>query len=140
MNSILRLVFLIYFITHIPISLCLDFQAIYGSIYPEALRALQRFYVNTFKDPLFITQPVWFKSFIACEILFQFPFFFIVTYGLLYKQNWIRIPCIFYGSHVATTLIPILSEFLANKHLSDIQKFTLFGFYFPYFLIQSHFT
>ena len=137
MNSILKLVFLVYFITHIPISLCLDFQALLGTYYPETLKDLQRFYTNTYNDPLFITSPIWFKSFIFCEILFQFPFFFVATYGLLYEKNWIRIPSIIYGTHVATTLVPILSEFAFNDQLSEIQKLTLFGFYFPYFLIPA---
>ena len=137
MNSLLKVVFLIYFITHIPITLCLDFQALFGQYYPQYLQDLQQWYIDQHHDPLFIAKPIWFKSFIGCEFLFQFPFFFIATYGLLYEKNWIRVPSIIYGTHVATTMVPILTEFVFAEKLTVTQKCTLFGFYIPYFLIPA---
>ena len=47
------------------------------------------------------------------------------THAQTYKPNtythaqthrgWVRIPAIVYGTHVATTLVPILAEFLFNS-------------------------
>lgn len=75
------------------------------------------------------------------EIFLQLPFFFVATYGFYarkYKyftlwpcrwwhrksravinppytnitgRNWLRLPCLVYGAHTATTLIPILGAF-----------------------------
>lgn len=70
------------------------------------------------------------------EAFFQFPFFFVAIYGLLYKKQWIRIPSIVYGSHVVTTLLPIMFTFYhADNSDGHINKLALFGFYMPYLLI-----
>lgn len=140
MNSLLRAVFLVYFITHIPITLCVDMQILFGDVYPAQLQALAQWYVTTYNDQLFQTGPAWLKSFIYAELFFQTPFFFVATYALLLKKNWIRIPAIIYGSHVATTVWAILAEFIASKTIADQQKLTLFGFYAPYFVIPALLT
>lgn len=84
--------------------------------------------------------PIWFKSFVFAEVLFQFPFFFFATYCLMYKKNIIRIPGIIYGVHVATTLLPILSEFYTNKRLLPSERNQLLAFYLPYFFIPLIFS
>lgn len=135
MNEFLRIVFLAYFITHIPITLVLDLQVIFGAYYPADLQAVAEWYVSTYNDQLIGRRPVWLQSFILAEFLFQMPFFFVATYGLLYKRNWLRIPAIIYGVHVATTVWAILAEFIMNTDNSFQEKVTLFGFYMPYFVI-----
>ncbi len=135
MNSFARIVFLIYFITHIPITLVLDLQVIFGQYYPPVLQALCQWYINTYNDNLIRTQPIWLKSFIWCEFFVQMPFFFYATYALLYKKNSIRIPAIVYGTHVATTVLPILSEFMFSNFNTVAERNMLFAFYLPYLII-----
>lgn len=135
MNGLLRWVFLIYFITHIPITLCVDLQVLFGQFYPPALTQLNDWYIATYNDVVIREKPIWLQSFIWCELLLQTPFFFIATYGLLFKKNWIRIPSILYGAHVATTVVPILAETLLNPVITNDQKLMLTGFYAPYLLI-----
>eukprot|EP01038_Epipyxis_sp_PR26KG_P004608 gene4608-6485_t len=134
MNEILRMVFIIYFVTHIPITLCLDLQALLGEFYPVSLKDFHLFYVSTYNDPLMRLQPIWFKSFIFLELIFQLPFFFAASYGLIYRKNWIRIPSIIYGTHVATTLVPILASFAFGENTIN-EKITLASFYLPYLII-----
>jgi hypothetical protein len=137
MNSLLRAIFLIYFITHIPITLSLDLQVLFGEYYPESFQSLATWYVSTYNDQLILLKPVWLKSFIWAELLFQTPFFFVATYGLLFKKNWIRIPSIIYGAHVATTVWAIIAEFVASTTISEKEKMVLFSFYAPYFIIPA---
>jgi hypothetical protein len=80
-------------------------------------------------------RPIWLQSFIAAEMIFQLPFFFFATYALWRRKNWIRIPSIIYGAHTSTTVIPILSEIVFSKKNTPQEKYLLFGFYFPYFLV-----
>ena len=42
---------------------------------------------------------------------------------------------IIYGTHVSTTLVPILAEFLFSKTNTTTEKAILFSFYLPYFII-----
>lgn len=135
MNSVLYWTFLVYFATHIPITICLDLQALLGSIYPLFLRNLNSWYCSNFNDELMAMTPIWFKTFILLELIFQLPFFFVAVYAFVYRRNWIRIPGIVYGTHVATTVAPILSSTMLSKNSTLDQKIVLFSFYFPYLLI-----
>ncbi|KAJ1435283.1 transmembrane protein 6/97 [Ochromonadaceae sp. CCMP2298] len=137
MNPILRVVFIIYFVTHIPITLTLDLQVIFGKYYPEALQQLFSWYCTTHNDQILLLKPVWLKSFIWAECLFQLPFFFAASYALIYKKNWIRIPSIIYGAHVATTVWALLAEFVYHDNILPQQKLVLFSFYAPYFVIPA---
>lgn len=143
MNKLIWWVFFIYFFTHIPITLLVDLQAIFDEQYPQPLRDLNSWYINTYNDRIMLTKPVWLKSFIYCELFFQIPIFFYAVFCLLKKSNKIRIPGILYGAHVSTTVIPILAElyFGAESHLISLdQKIVLSGFYFPYLLIPLWFA
>ena len=51
------------------------------------LRNLQQWYIEEFKDPLLQNSPVWFKSFLFCELVFQLPFFPIAAYAV-FKGKW----------------------------------------------------
>ena len=53
MHPWLRNVYLVYFVTHIPITCVLDLQAILGHLYPQPLRQLIDWYITTYKG----TQP-----------------------------------------------------------------------------------
>mgnify|MGYP001807751059 CR=1 FL=1 len=51
------------------------------------------------------TNPLWFVSLVWCETALQLPFFFVAAYAFIKRANWIRVPCIIYGAHVATTMV-----------------------------------
>jgi hypothetical protein len=140
MNEILRIVFLFYFITHIPISIVLDYQALLSEWYPQNLRDFYNWYATSFNDVLMSARPVWLQSFIFAELFFQGPFFFVAIYALLRKRAWIRIPGIIYGVHVATTVLPILAEIAFSKKNSLKEKRVLFCCYSPYFIIPALFA
>ncbi len=78
--------------------------------------------------------PTWFVSLVACEVLFQLPFFFIASYAFIKRANWIRTPCIVYGAHVVTTMAPILSDILFGPD-SGPKRAALFAIYVPYAII-----
>ena len=135
-----RIAFLIFFASHIPITLLVDGQAFLPrSLYPTAIQDVLTWYCATFADNLM--QPpaydVWFSSVVACEILFQLPFFAYAVYALLDPERVngrgiFRSACLIYGSHTATTLVPILATIATDPETNWAQRATLFGFYLPY--------
>ncbi|XP_058921029.1 sigma intracellular receptor 2-like [Kogia breviceps] len=136
----------LYFLSHIPITLLMDLQAVLPrDLYRVELRNLRQWYTE-FKDPLLHNPPVWFKSFLFCELVFQLPFFLIPTYVFFRVVHggcrWIRTPAIIYLVHTMTTLIPILSTFL----LQDFSKASCFrgqgtkAFHEPLFHISVYIT
>lgn len=138
-NSTFRAIACVFFLTHIPATILMDSQAILPkSVVPTFAQALLKFHVETNHDPLMDSQPVWFKSFILFELLFQLPFFFVGFYAFYKRCNWIRIPGIAYGAHTATTLIPILAEILYSTAIPNTEaRIKLFLIYLPYLLIPA---
>ena len=135
MNQLFRGVLVVYFVTHIPISLLVDLQALFIDFYPEFLKEFVRVqYISKYGDYLMADPPIWMKALIGFEVL-QVPFFFIAAYAIVFKKNWIRIPSIIYSSHVVTAVSIILTDFYNSTRLSFNQKAVLFSFYLPYLLI-----
>mmetsp|Transcript_29138 Transcript_29138/g.38322 ORF Transcript_29138/g.38322 Transcript_29138/m.38322 type:complete len:162 (-) Transcript_29138:178-663(-) len=137
LSNFTRYVFLIYFVTHIPTTLLIDMQAIFSEFYPESLKNLLQWHIETNGDFLMATLPLWFRSVIWGEYVMQLPFFFVASYAFYKGANWIRIPTIIYGSHVATTMIPILSEILYSPEMTagSTARIQLFCIYLPYLVV-----
>lgn len=145
LTRLLELIFFVYFLTHIPITMFIDGQAVFPkSWYPEQIKDLLDWYCREFKDPMMVIHPAWYKSFIICEVLFQFPFFFAATYAFWKGTcRWIRVPAIVYSTHVATTVIPIIAhimfyDFSESKNpgpRTTQERMTLSAIYFPYLLV-----
>ena len=71
-----------------------------------------------------------------CEVLLQLPFFFVASYAFLAKKNWIRVPCIIYGAHVTTTMVPIMGDILFGPNSPPVpQRYNLAAIYSPYAVI-----
>uniref|UniRef100_A0A6J0V4C2 Transmembrane protein 97 n=1 Tax=Pogona vitticeps TaxID=103695 RepID=A0A6J0V4C2_9SAUR len=143
-TRVLEWVFALYFLTHIPITLLIDLQALVPDFYPRGLTEWLTWYTAAFKDPLMADPPSWFRSFIYCEAFLQLPFFPVAAYAFWKgKRKWIRTPAIIYATHVATTLMPILAHILFHdfshaKHAGPEtlpERLTLLAIYFPYLLI-----
>eukprot|EP01098_Paradermamoeba_levis_P009028 TRINITY_DN3738_c0_g1_i1.p1 TRINITY_DN3738_c0_g1~~TRINITY_DN3738_c0_g1_i1.p1 ORF type:complete len:178 (-),score=41.83 TRINITY_DN3738_c0_g1_i1:107-640(-) len=137
----LDLLFVIYFIIHIPITPFIDSQAVINRDWqPKLTFDAVDWYSTDLGDDLMRNSPPWYQSFIWCEIFFQWPFFFFAIYAFVQGRNWIRIPAIIYGSHVTTTLIPILAEiwFSRTPHWQNLptqKKAILTLIYSPFLLI-----
>ncbi|XP_055513556.1 sigma intracellular receptor 2 [Leucoraja erinacea] len=144
-GRLLEYIFSFYFISHIPITLAVDMQALLPrSMFPGALQGLLDWYSARFKDPMLLDPPPWFSVFILCEAVLQMPFFPFAAYAF-YKGScsWIRMPAIVYSTHVATTVVSTLGHILFNDFskstypgpntLSD--RLTLTAIYIPYLII-----
>eukprot|EP00798_Chlamydomonas_sp_ICE-L_P018166 gene18166-24598_t len=127
------LVVFIYFATHIPITLLIDSQSIIPSdFYPSWAQDALEWHIKVNGDHLVSSNFPWFQALAACELLFQFPFFFVAAYAFACEKRWIRIPALIYGVHVATTMIPILGDFMMSF---SPPKWQLAAIYSPYFFI-----
>ena len=131
----------LFFASHIPITLFVDGQALLPSFfYSWGASDMLKWYVSWSLDPLMGKPTLWFKSIIFFELTLQVPFFFWALKVLLLptsekEPKLFRPIAIAYGSHTATTLIPILATFLFQKNLTDFHKYQLVLIYIPYLLV-----
>ncbi|XP_072044098.1 sigma intracellular receptor 2-like [Amphiura filiformis] len=144
---VLEWVFCIYFATHIPITLFLDGQQVFPEwMIPKIFIDINHQYQRDFKDAVIANAPEWLMPFFWDEVLLQFPFFFVGTYAF-YKGScsWVRVPCLVYAVHVATTLQPIMAYILLHDFSDESpeypgpatleERLKLLAVYMPYFII-----
>ena len=56
--------------------------------FPLQAVELKQWYAREFKDAMMADEPpAWFASFVSCELVMQFPFFFVATYAF-YKGSY----------------------------------------------------
>lgn len=141
-------VLLLFFASHIPITIFIDGQYIietYGGVkYPPVFHSLLEFHVKTNYDGIVASNEPWFQGLIFSELFLQLPFFFYAVYSIWTRNNSFRIPAIVYSSHVCTTLIPIFAQvWIGDNYLSyglDTfeKKAILTLIYLPYLLIPFY--
>ena len=133
----LRILLLSYFITHIPITLLVDAQIVFGELYPVPLQALFAWYVTSFGDIVLRESCLWLKSFIYSEVALQLPFFFYAVDALwnhTEQDKTFSVCALAYGVHVATTVLPIISTILFSDEIQgEGERWTLVAIYLPYF-------
>lgn len=112
------------------------------ALIPPAVQELGAWYAAEFRDHLANppVAPLWFKAITGAEMALQLPFFFVALYAWATKGNWIRLPLIAYGAHVATTLVPIFVEQAlatggAVTFDAPEQRWRIMALYSPYFFI-----
>lgn len=155
----LDLLYLVFFAIHIPATLFMDLQAIAppGS-FPSFFQVIPSFYLKISGDPLIAgvmglhgvpTQFTWFRTFIVMEGLFQLPIFFLGIYMLKKNSPYVPVLLVLYGSHVTTTVAPVLTTTLATpaavtnaiekalpfKSLNSAQLLMLMSSYVPFLAI-----
>ncbi|KAJ3210373.1 hypothetical protein HDU67_005365 [Dinochytrium kinnereticum] len=136
--------FTLYCLVHIPITLLIGTQNILpAEHFPLFLREALAGFAKNSGDPWLSAivagkaLPPWWIACVVCEIFVQLPFFLYFPIAAIMRTPNIRIPSIIYGTHAATTLIPILFEVaqLYPSKISTEQLANLLGSYVPFLLI-----
>ncbi|KIM90546.1 hypothetical protein PILCRDRAFT_812299 [Piloderma croceum F 1598] len=153
----LDLLYFTFFLSHIPASLLLDFQALYpSSLLPGFISSLPRLYFQMSNDPLIggamgylsnSKELGWLKSFMILELVFQFPVFFLGLQGLWNDSRSIYPLLLIYAASTTTTTLPCLSLIFATPltspstiakgivSITTAQRYLLLSSYIPFFLV-----
>ncbi|KAJ3108631.1 Transmembrane protein 97 [Phlyctochytrium planicorne] len=136
----LDILFLFYFVIHIPITLLVDIQPLSpATLHPQPIKQALADYIAVTGDFLMEQKPnnPWFLSILTLELLFQFPFFFVAAHYIWHDRlKEIRTLSIAYCAHVLTTMVPICWEFaVSGKRQTELQRTLVFAVYGPWVLI-----
>lgn len=105
------------------------------TLYPAWATSAFDWYVATYKDPLMVARPPWFRALVWLECAVQFPFFIYAAAAFARRDHRVRPWAAAYGISTATTLVPIMAELAATAPAAT--KHTLLAFYAPYAIIPA---
>ncbi|KAJ1735140.1 hypothetical protein LPJ61_000703 [Coemansia biformis] len=138
----LDVVYLAYFATHIPTTLLVDVLPLApADAIPAPLLALNGFLTGALGDPFMVigqarTDLTWFRSMLACELALQLPFFFYAVWALWTGCPRRHLPLLVYGTHVSTTMVPILGTLIRGAiDRTCRERWLLAAMYLPYLLL-----
>ncbi|KAM3065488.1 hypothetical protein ACMFMG_011625 [Clarireedia jacksonii] len=132
----LDLVYLIYFMTHIPVMFLMDLQTIYpASITPRFLTSIKDFYIETYHDQFFVSPPIYFQLFIWLELVVHVPVSFWAVGALLKETPTTPLILLLYSLEVLLTTLVCIYEYL-HWPISSAQKWSLTTLYGPYILLS----
>jgi len=140
-----RIAFLAFFASHIVFTLLYDLQAIGKPFYPQILQDVVTTYADIVSDP-HMSEPfeLWFQSIVFFEMIFQLPYFFVAVYMFADPQRrsyprWFQMVSIVYGSHTATTLLPILPPiwFRSDEEAPTKLRLLVIMIYLPYLIFPA---
>jgi len=143
-------VIFVYFVLHVPITVLMDAQAVFpASFYPGFLRGVLAWYLETTCDPIMGGAtgrvPRWAFGIMCIEVTGQFACFFLGAHALWHRKPWFRTLGLAYGTHVATTLVPILAHLLLepldpscrDNVATPAQRLQLTALYLPWLVLPS---
>ncbi|KAF2201083.1 hypothetical protein GQ43DRAFT_395083, partial [Delitschia confertaspora ATCC 74209] len=117
------LVYLIYFVIHLPIMLAFDLTHLYPSFlqFPW-MSALQRWYVGMYGDRFFYDAPVWFPIYSAMELLYHIPLALYAIPALLRNSPYLPLHLLVYAVQVSITTLTCLAEMMGWEELEEWQR------------------
>ncbi len=82
---------------------------------PAPLLALVHWWEMSF-DPLLLARPAWYRATIWLDVLVFGPFYAAAIYAFIRGRDWIRLPCLIWGSMMVTNVFIIVFDELLGAH------------------------
>ncbi|XP_062187633.1 uncharacterized protein LOC133890982 [Phragmites australis] len=85
-----------------------------GSLFPEPLLSLKRWYAAEFGDYLVARPPGFFRGLTLLELAFNWPLAVATLYGLLARRRWVSTTSLMAGVSTLTSMSAILGEMFSS--------------------------
>ncbi|KAF2098737.1 hypothetical protein NA57DRAFT_75976 [Rhizodiscina lignyota] len=129
----LDIVYLIFFIIHIPIIFAVDAYPLYPpSIRPAWMDEIRNFYITTYRDQFFISPPAWFNAYLWMEILYHVPVSVWAIGAILRDDPKLPIHLLVFAVQTGVTTFTCIADYLSWSNFRNEEKIRLGQLYVPY--------
>ncbi|KAL2052414.1 hypothetical protein ABVK25_007286 [Lepraria finkii] len=133
----LDMVYLTFFLIHIPIMFMVDLFPLYPlSIRSPLLTSLQTWYIDTYKDRFFTDPPSWFTLFTVLEAIYHVPVS-LTAIPLLWRGKesapTLHLHLLLFAFQTALTTLVCIFDYQNWPELSATERSNLNTLYYPYF-------
>lgn len=132
----LDLLYLVFFIIHIPIMLTVDLSGYYPPLpFLQAIRDLRTWYIATYRDLYFIKPPVHFHVFLALEAVYHVPLSIWVVPAILRDDPLVPLHLLIWSIETSLTTLVCVVDVLNWPGYSGQEVLALQQLYVPYFVL-----
>ncbi|EAW12015.1 EXPERA domain-containing protein [Aspergillus clavatus NRRL 1] len=126
------LVYLIFFIIHIPTIFLVDTVPLLPSFLQiDFMHQIRQFYINSYQDKFFSDPPAWFTAFIAMELFYHVPLSIWAVGGLLRDDPLVPVHLLVFGVQAFVTSLACLVDVWSWVDRSVAQKKDITMLYGP---------
>ncbi|KER00323.1 hypothetical protein AUEXF2481DRAFT_270 [Aureobasidium subglaciale EXF-2481] len=109
------LIYLIFFLTHIPIMFCVDLTPLYpAALKPAFMTNLRKWYITTYRDQFFSSPPFW------------------AVPALLRDDPKVPLHLLVFALEAGLTTLTCIADYLSWSNYSGTEKIELGKLYVPY--------
>ncbi|KAJ9620639.1 hypothetical protein H2203_007848 [Taxawa tesnikishii (nom. ined.)] len=127
------LVYLLFFIIHIPIIFMVDITPLYpAALKPQFMTDLRQWYITTYRDQFFIQPPAWFNTYMWMELLYHVPVSAWAIGALLRDDPRLPIHLLVFAVQTGMTTLTCIADYLSWSDYQNQDKIELGKLYVPY--------
>ncbi|KAM0708580.1 hypothetical protein Q7P35_005232 [Cladosporium inversicolor] len=131
------LVYLIFFIIHVPIVFCVDLAPLYpASLKPEFITTLREWYISTYADRFFTQPPAWFNFYMYMELVYHVPLSVWAIGALIRDDPRVPVHLLVYAVQTALTTATCIADYMSWSDYLNSQKIELGKLYVPYLALS----
>ncbi|KAM0718538.1 hypothetical protein Q7P37_005608 [Cladosporium fusiforme] len=131
------LVYLIFFIIHVPVLFCVDLAPLYPeSLKPAFITSLREFYIATYADRFFTQPPAWFNMYMNMELIYHVPLSIWAIGALLRDDPKVPVQLLVYAVQTAVTTATCIADYMSWSDFQNAQKMELGKLYVPYLALS----
>ncbi|KIV89862.1 hypothetical protein PV10_07230 [Exophiala mesophila] len=132
----LDILYLVFFMIHIPIILFVDLAYFYPpALTPSISTTLRTFYVETYADRFFISPPAWFKAFGVLEGVYHLPISIWFLGAIWNDHSLVPLHLLIFGLETAITTLTCLIDTAEWHAYSEVQRGRIYQLYAPYLVL-----
>ncbi|PVH93623.1 integral membrane protein-like protein [Periconia macrospinosa] len=117
------LVYLVFFVVHVPVMLCFDLTHYYPtSLKPTFMTSLREWYIATYNDRFFYNPPPWFALLTLLELTYHLPLTLWAIPALLRNDARIPLALLVFGLETSVSTLVCMAEMWSWEELSAAQR------------------
>lgn len=148
----LDLVYLLFFLIHIPVMFCeflqlssdgdrkranarsgVDLTPLYPAAFkPQFMTDLRAWYIHTYRDQFFTQPPAWFNAYMWMELAYHVPISVWAIGGLLRDDSKVPLHLLVFAVQTAVTTATCVADYLSWSSYTNSEKIELGKLYVPY--------
>ncbi|KIW91909.1 uncharacterized protein Z519_07879 [Cladophialophora bantiana CBS 173.52] len=132
----LDVLYLGFFLVHVPIMFLVDLCSILPSILVSPLsHSLRTYQLQRFQDKFFISPPAWFMAYMWIEATYHVPISLWMVWGIFKDHPLVPLHLLIFALEVAVTTLTCVVDISDWEGYTSAQKSDLYGLYVPYLVL-----